>query len=106
MTNEIKGHDYTWSLPWIEFKAPNAQGVYSLRNKEGKVIFVGKGNIRQRLLSHWNRENSTDAVVWNYVPCAFRFELTNHPAEREAELIRELKPACVQSTRSIFPKFW
>lgn len=30
--NEIKGHDYTWSKSWIEFKAPNAQGVYSLRN--------------------------------------------------------------------------
>ena len=104
--NEIKGHDYTWSKSWIEFKAPSAQGVYSLRNKEGKVIFVGKGNIRQRLLSHWNRQNSTDAVVWNYDPYAFRFELTNHPAEREAELIRELKPACLQASRFKFPKFW
>ncbi len=104
--SDIKGHDYNWSKSWIEFKAPNARGVYSLRNKEGKVIFVGKGNIRQRLLSHWSRENSTDAVIWNYDPCVFRFELTTHPAEREAELVRELKPACPQTPHSKFPKFW
>ena len=104
--NEIKSHYYTWSKSWIEFKAPSAQGVYSLRNKEGKVIFVGKGNIRQRLLSHWNRQNSTDAVVWNYNPCSFRFELTDHPADREAELIQELKPICRQMSPSKFPKFW
>jgi excinuclease UvrABC nuclease subunit len=106
MLNEIKSHYYTWSKSWIEFKAPNAQGVYSIRDKEGKVIFIGKGNIRQRLLSHWNRENSTDAVVWNYNPCSFRFELTDHPADREAELIRELKPTCRQMSQSKFPKFW
>ena len=104
--NEIKSHDYTWSKSWIEFKAPNAQGVYSLRDKEGRVIFVGKGNIRQRLLSHWNRENSRDAAVWSYDPCAFRFELNDHPAGREAELIRELRPACYQASHSMFPKFW
>ena len=27
----IKGHDYTWSKSWIEFKAPDALGVYCLR---------------------------------------------------------------------------
>ena len=42
----IKGHDYTWSNSWIEFKAPNAQGVYCLLDKEGNVLFIGKGNIR------------------------------------------------------------
>ncbi len=99
MMNEIKGHDYAWSKSWIEFKAPNAQGVYTLRNREGTVIFVGRGNIRQRLLSHWNRENPSDAVVWNYDPYAFSFELNDHPAEREAELIRELKPACRQASQ-------
>ena len=40
---EIKGHDYTWSNSWIEFKAPSAQGVYCLRDKQGKVVFIGAG---------------------------------------------------------------
>lgn len=62
----IKGHEYTWSKSWIEFKAPDAPGVYCLRDKEGKVLFIGKGKVRERLLSHWNRENSTDEAIWNH----------------------------------------
>ena len=46
---ETKSHDYAWSKSWIEFKAPNAPGVHWLRNKEGKALFVGKGNGRGRL---------------------------------------------------------
>ena len=61
---EIKGHDYTWTKSWIEFKAPNSSGVYCLRDKDGKALFIGKGKVRERLLSHWNRENSTDAKIW------------------------------------------
>lgn len=106
MLTELESRHYAWSRSWIEFKAPNAEGVYSIRDEEGKAIFIGRGNIRQRLLSHWNRENSADAVVWNYDPCSFHFELTDHPADREAELIRELKPTCRQTSHSKFPKFW
>jgi excinuclease UvrABC nuclease subunit len=102
----IKGHDYTWSNSWIEFKAPNAQGVYCLRDKDGKVLFIGKGNIRECLMGHWNRESSTDAEIWNHAPATFRFELTGHPAEREAELIQALKPSCNLAAHSPFPKFW
>jgi excinuclease UvrABC nuclease subunit len=104
--NENKSLCYTWSKSWIEYKAPNAEGVHSIRDKEVKVIFIGKGNIRQRLLSHWNRENPTDASILDHDPATFQFELTNRPAEREAELIRELKPTCRQMSHSKFPKFW
>jgi len=99
---ENRSHAYAWSISWIEFKAPNAPGVYWLRDKEGKVLFVGKGNIRERLLSHWYKENSADAAIWNQAPYTFRFELTNDPAGREAELIRELHPACNPVSHSIF----
>ncbi|HVB29366.1 MAG TPA: hypothetical protein VNG91_06115 [Terriglobia bacterium] len=44
---ETKSHDYAWSKSWIEFKAPNAQGVYWLRDKEGKTIFVGKPRLNR-----------------------------------------------------------
>jgi hypothetical protein len=106
MVNGIKGHAYTWSKSWIEFKAPNAWGVYSLGDKRGGVIFVGRGNIRERLLSHWNRQNSGDLAIWDHNPAYFRFELTPRPAERQAELVRDLKPSCVQATRLRFPKLW
>lgn len=82
---ETKSHNYAWSKAWIDFQAPNATGVYWLRDKEGKTLFVGKGNVRERLLSHWNRENSTDLAIWDHSPATFRFELTRHPAERQAE---------------------
>ena len=102
----INGQGYTWNKSWIEFKAPNAQGVYCLRDKEGNVLFIGKGRVRDCLLSHWNRENSVDIEIWSHNPATFRFELTDHPAEREAELIQELKPSCNPVTHSRFPKFW
>ncbi|HEX5412292.1 MAG TPA: hypothetical protein VFZ27_10565 [Terriglobia bacterium] len=102
----IKGHDYTWSKPWIEFKAPAAPGVYYLRDKEGKALFIGKGKVCKRLLSHWNRESSTDEAIWDHGPATFCFELATHPAEREAELIQELKPTCNPVAHPRFPKFW
>jgi hypothetical protein len=80
----IKGHEYSWSKSWIEFKAPDAPGVYCLRDKEGKVLFIGKGKVRECLLRHWNRESSTDESIWNHAPATFSFELTTHPADREA----------------------
>ncbi len=58
-----RSRDYAWNKGWIEFEAPNAQGVYWLRAKDGQTIFVGKGNIRQRLLSHWDHEKPGDLAV-------------------------------------------
>jgi excinuclease UvrABC nuclease subunit len=95
-----------WSRSWIEFKAPNSQGVYCLRDEEGNVLFIGKGKIRERLLSHWNRENPADEAIWDHAPSIFRFELTARPDKREAELIKELKPSCIPTAHSRFPKFW
>lgn len=103
----IKGQDYNWSKSWIEFKAPDTPGVYCLRDKAGNVLFVGKGKVRERLLSHWSRENSTDEAIWDHGPETFCFELTARLAEREAELIKKLKPSCNPvATHSRFPKFW
>jgi len=87
-------------------QGPNAEGVYCLRDKEGKVLFIGKGKVRERLLSHWDRENSADRAIWDHDPATFQFELTNNPALREAELIREPKSPCNPVAHSHFPKFW
>ena len=89
----IKGPNYVWGRAWIEFKTPNAEGLYWIRNKEGKVLCIGKGNVRERLSSHWYRENAGDTLVWSGLPHSFCFELTDDSRKREAELLRELKPA-------------
>lgn len=102
----IKGHDYTWSKSWIEFKAPDAPGVYCLRDKEGKALLIGKGKVRERLLVIGAGKNSTDEAIWGRGRTTFQFELTTHPADREAELIQELKPSCNPIAHSRFPKFW
>jgi len=45
----------------------------SAPSQEGKTIFVGKDNICERLLIHWDHEK---------------------PSDRHAELVRELRPLC------------
>lgn len=74
----------------IEQLAPNQIGVYGIYNAAG-WIYVGKGDIRERLLAHLNGDN----------PCILLFNPTNFVAEvtenhdlREILLILELDPAC------------
>jgi excinuclease UvrABC nuclease subunit len=102
----IKRHDYAWNKSWIEFKAPNAQGVYCLKNKERQVLFIGKGNVRERLLGHWNRENSIDALIWEYLPYMFSFQVTDKASEFEAELIKATGPLCNARKRTPLYRFW
>jgi hypothetical protein len=101
---ETKTHAYAWSVSWIEFTAPNVQGVYWLRDKEGNTIFIGKGNVRERLLGHWNRTNpAADLAIWNHSPQSFRFELTNHPARREAKLLSPFASRVRAEARFVHP---
>ena len=71
---QTKSRDYAWNKGWIEFEAPNAHGVYWLRAKDGQTIYVGKGNIRQRLLSHWDHKKPGDLAIWDRNPATFAFE--------------------------------
>lgn len=77
----------------IEALNTNQSGVYGIF-KQGVWVYVGKGDIRQRLLDHLNGDN----------PCILRQIPTHWVAEvipnqtpmnnRERELILELNPAC------------
>lgn len=76
----------------IEGLDPNQHGVYGLF-KEGTWIYVGKGDIRQRLLDHLNGD----------IPCITREqpthwidEVTHDADERERQLILEFTPICNQ----------
>lgn len=79
----------------IESLNPNEIGVYGIYNQY-EWIYVGKGNLRARLLAHLNGDN----------PCITRRHPTNWTGEvfqsqdqldlREQALIVELNPTCNQ----------
>ncbi len=76
----------------IERLTPNQDGVYGLL-KTGILIYIGKGDIRQRLLDHLNGD----------IPCITREhpthwvdEVTSNMDERERQLILEFSPICNQ----------
>jgi len=77
----------------IESLNVNQSGVYGLL-KTGVYIYIGKGDIRQRLLDHFNGDN----------PCISRHQpthwvgevVTGDPSSREETLIMEINPVCNQ----------
>jgi excinuclease UvrABC nuclease subunit len=70
-----------------------AYGVYGIDNP-GDEIYVGKGEIRTRLLAHLGGDNS---CITSYKPTMFIAELVSTEAEatrRETALILEYNPRC------------
>ena len=68
----------------------NQYGVYGIF-KTGQWIYVGKGDIRERLLAHPNGDNP---CILRQRPTHWVGEVTNNADAREKELIKELKPSC------------
>ncbi|MGE5483449.1 MAG: hypothetical protein ACM3X4_00335 [Ignavibacteriales bacterium] len=69
---------------------PNQYGVYGLF-KQGVWVYVGKGDIRQRLLDHLNGDNP---CITKNAPTHYVAEVTRNADTREKELIVELQPVC------------
>jgi hypothetical protein len=76
----------------IETLNPNQLGVYGLF-KQGQWIYIGKGDIRQRLLDHLNGDNP---CITRQAPTHFVAEVTPSMDERERQLISEFQPTCNQ----------
>ena len=72
--------------------SPAQHGVYGLF-KANQWIYVGKGDIRQRLLDHLNGDNS--CIIRNS-PTHWVGEVTTNADSREKDLIVELDPLCNQ----------
>ncbi len=69
---------------------PGELGIYGLlRNKQW--IYIGKGDIRIRLLSHLNGDNQS---IKNQEPSHWVAEITGNYQNRELELIEEYQPLC------------
>lgn len=76
----------------IEALNPNQMGVYGLF-KPGQWIYVGSGDIRERLLAHVNGDNP---CITTSKPTLWVGEVTTNYIQREKELTIECKPTCNQ----------
>ncbi len=74
----------------VEALTPNQKGVYGLF-KDSVWVYVGKGDIRDRLLAHLNNDN---ACITRQAPTHWVDEVWDNPDTREAALILELNPVC------------
>lgn len=84
----------TFNRQDIEALNPNQYGVYGIF-KHLQWIYIGKGDIRTRLLEHLNGDN---ALILRHGPTHWVGELHADPAmsARERELILECDPPCNQ----------
>ena len=82
--------------PWvfnqqaIESFNSGQTGVYAIYNAN-KWIYIGRGDIRQRLLGHLNGDLP---AIGTHTPTHFRAEVTDDAATREKQLLLEYMPAC------------
>ena len=71
---------------------PNQYGCYGLF-RQNFWVYIGKGDIRARLLDHFNGDNP---CITRERPTHWVAELTENADEREKELILEFQPVCNQ----------
>ena len=81
-----------YTLSAIESVNPGQMGVYGIF-KIGAWIYVGSGDIRTRMLSHFHGDNP---CIYRENPRYWVREVTTLYIERENELIVELTPVCNQ----------
>ena len=74
----------------IEAHKPEQMGCYGL-SREREWVYVGKGDIRARLLDHLNGDNP---CIMNRVPTHWVDAVTEDYDNLEEELILELNPTC------------
>jgi len=70
---------------------PNQNGVYGIFLNT-KAIYIGSGDIRNRMLAHINGDN---ACITRNTPNQWTGTLVSgDPTAREGELVREYDPIC------------
>jgi excinuclease UvrABC nuclease subunit len=75
----------------VEALNPNQHGVYGIYRANDAWVYVGKGDIRQRLLDHLNGDNP---CITREKPTHWVDEVTSNADAREKQLIVELNPIC------------
>ena len=82
----------TYTKAGIEWLAPDQNGVYGIFRSDA-WIYVGRGDLRDRLLDHFNGDNP---AITKERPTGYVTELTGNHVARERELILELRPLANQ----------
>jgi hypothetical protein len=75
----------------VEAITPGQFGCYGLFINQGGWVYVGKGDIRKRLLDHLNGDNP---CITKNSPTHFVSVVTNDMDNAEKALILELTPSC------------
>ena len=75
----------------IESLKPNQNGVYGIF-KSSTAVYIGSGDIRDRMLAHINGDNP--CIISNAPNQWTAFLVSGDPTRREEELIREYNPIC------------
>ena len=76
----------------IEAVKRGQNGLYGIFNATG-CIYVGRGNIRERLLAHLSGSGNNAHILRNR-PTHYVVELTRSGAARQRQLIAEFHPVC------------
>ncbi len=79
----------------IEALPVGQNGVYGIFNAQ-RWIYVGKGDIRDRMLKHLTGTEAADICIRNNGATAFYIEVTQNMDAREKALQIELRPVCIQ----------
>jgi hypothetical protein len=87
----ISGDKYAFTQENVD-KSPNSDGVYGLVRGDGETkVYIGGGNIRSRLQSHFGGGNS---CITREKPTHYYREVTQNWTSREKELIGAYDPIC------------
>lgn len=86
---------FPWTYDSILANAPSASGVYAIYNANTWIYVGESGDIRARLLQHYNGDNQ---CILNHHPTGFQFELVAaaQRVARQNQLIAALPVVCNQ----------
>lgn len=86
----VKQDPRSYTRQGVEALSQDQNGVYGLF-REDVWVYVGRGDIRERLLAHLNDDNP---CITREKPTHFVAGVTSQSESRERELILELNPIC------------
>lgn len=79
----------------IEALPQGQNGVYGIFNAQN-WIYIGKGDIRDRLLRHLTGNEVAEICIRNGGATAFYIEVTQNMDAREVQLLNEIGTTCNQ----------